>query len=184
MPNASVRDTLSTASAGKQNPSTSPRIGSNSAGGGGGGGDDGGSGGPQGRRTSVAGRRRGSSVASEPPVPPPKDTDFVFAVVGAKNCGKSTFVHCALDLKKPATSPAVSKRMSLEGEIFVVTLVEVQLRDLQVGEDEMLEWPAAAGDYKMERIDGVLVLYDVTNPHSIRTLPSILSESPSPQTLL
>ena len=100
----------------------------------------------------------------------------MIAVSGADAVGKSTFVHLALDLKKAVTSSISSKKVSLEGAISVVRLVEVDIEDVEV-EDESLLWPELAGDQVIPAIDGVLVMYNVLDPSSVSPLPPLLSES-------
>ena len=99
------------------------------------------------------------------------------AVLGAPAVGKSTFVHCALDLKKPSTSPVASKKVSLEGQISIVRLFELGLDDVEVTSEQSMRWPERVGDECMPRIDGVLALYDVMNQSSIAPIPPLLSES-------
>ena len=99
------------------------------------------------------------------------------AVLGAPAVGKSTFVHCALDLNKPSTSPVASKKVSLEGQISIVRLFELGLDDVEVTSEQSMRWPERVGDESMPRIDGVLALYDVMNQSSIAPIPPLLSES-------
>ena len=104
--------------------------------------------------------------------------EFTFAVVGASGAGKSTFVRYSLDLKKHITSPVASKKMSLEGEVFLITLIEIQLNDLEVSEDYKINWPNSVGDVDVTRVNGVLALYDITEQNSITHIPNFLSELP------
>ena len=99
------------------------------------------------------------------------------AVLGAPAVGKSTFVHCALDLKRPSTSPVASKKVSLEGQISIVRLFELGLDDVEVTSEQSMRWPERVGDESVPRIDGVLALYDVMNQSSIAPIPPLLSES-------
>ena len=99
------------------------------------------------------------------------------AVVGAPAVGKSTFVHCALDLKKPSTSHVSSKKVSLEGKIFVVRLYELALEDVEVTPEQSVHWPERVGDEIMPGVDGVLAIYDVMDQGSISPMPTLLSES-------
>ncbi|MCJ1381805.1 hypothetical protein MMC17_004916 [Xylographa soralifera] len=102
-----------------------------------------------------------------------------FAVIGSEGSGKSTFIRCALDLKKPAASPVSSKKMSLEGDVFLIKLVEIPINTLEVVADRIC-WPEILGQEVVPRIDGVLALYDVTERQSIRKIPKLLvTSSPS-----
>ncbi len=102
--------------------------------------------------------------------------EVVLVVIGAPAAGKSTFVHCALDLKRASTSPISSKKVSLEGRISIVRLLEIGIEDVEITEDENLCWPRKVGDQIMPGIDGVLALYDVMDQASITPLPKLLSE--------
>ncbi len=97
-------------------------------------------------------------------------------MLGGDAVGKSTFIHLALDLKKPATSPVSSKKVSLEGLISVVRLIEVDADEVEVEEDSLF-WPKAVGDEVIPPIDGALVIYNVLDPSSVTPLPTLLSES-------
>ena len=99
-----------------------------------------------------------------------------FAVVGASGAGKSTFIKCALDLSKPATSASSTKKMSLEGELFRITLMKLQLDDLTIQKDRDIEWPENLGTKLMPRVDGVLALYDITDRNSLSVIPQLMSE--------
>ena len=101
-----------------------------------------------------------------------------FAVVAAKQCGKSTFISRALDLKRPANSPMARKKMSLDGNIFLVCLVELQLDNVTVDNDELF-WPDSVEEVELPNFDGVLALYDVTQKESFSRIPGLLSESTS-----
>ncbi|MCJ1403974.1 hypothetical protein MMC11_007198 [Xylographa trunciseda] len=103
--------------------------------------------------------------------------ELSFAVVGSEGSGKSTFIRCALDLKKPATSPVSSKKMSLEGDVFLIKLVEIPINTLEVLADQ-IRWPDLLDQEVVPRIDGVLALYDVTERQSIRNIPKLLVTTP------
>lgn len=103
--------------------------------------------------------------------------EVTLAVLGAPAVGKSTFVRCALDLKKAPTSAVSSKKVSLEGEISIVRMLELGLEDVEITADQSVHWPTIKGDHNTPIIDGVLVLYDVMNHGSIAHIPALLSES-------
>ena len=99
------------------------------------------------------------------------------AVLGASGVGKSTFVQCALDLKQPASSLVSSKKVSLEGVLIRIKLLEIQLSDVKISENPRIEWPQKLGEQITPRIDGALALYDVMDKASISRIPEVLSES-------
>lgn len=96
------------------------------------------------------------------------------AVLGAPAAGKSTFVRCALDLKKASTSALSSKKVSLEGKISVVRLLELGFEDLEITADLNVRWPTKMEDHDTPFIDGVLALYDVMDQGSIARIPALL----------
>ena len=101
--------------------------------------------------------------------------ELVFYVVGGDVVGKSTFIRCALDLKKSNLSPVACKKMSLEGEVFLINLLEMPLSSVDVT-DQVVTWPGSVGDVEVSRPDGVLALYDVTDKRSMSQVPMLLSE--------
>lgn len=103
--------------------------------------------------------------------------EVTLVVLGAPAVGKSTFVRCALDLKKVPTSAIPSKKVSLEGEISIVRMLELSFDDVEVTADQNVRWPIKMGDHNTPIIDGVLVLYDVMDQGSIAHIPAVLSES-------
>ena len=110
-------------------------------------------------------------------MPKPKPmTVLNFAVVGASGAGKSTFIKCALDLSKPATSASSTKKMSLEGELFRITLMEIQLIDVTIQRDRDIEWPENIGSKLTPKVDGVLALYDISDRSSLSVIPALMSE--------
>ena len=103
--------------------------------------------------------------------------EITLAVLGATGVGKSTFVQCALDLKKPAILPSSTKKVSLEGVISILRLIELQLEDVTVTEDCSVRWPTEIGDQSVPRIDGALVMCDVMDQSSMSNVHGILSKS-------
>ncbi|KAL2218807.1 ras guanyl-nucleotide exchange factor RasGEF [Thermoascus aurantiacus ATCC 26904] len=97
------------------------------------------------------------------------------AVVGARGVGKSTFIQCALDMKHPPLSRSCTKKMSLEGVVYVVRLLEISLQEITFDGSEHLVWPQSLDDQALPIIDGVIVLHDVTNPSSITECSRILN---------
>ena len=105
------------------------------------------------------------------------DVQEVFlAVLGAPAVGKSTFMRHALDIKRAVVSPLSSKKVSLEGRISIVRLLELGFEDFEITADQDVCWPTKVGDYTMPIIEGVLALYDVNDHGSIARFPALLSE--------
>lgn len=97
-------------------------------------------------------------------------------VLGAAGAGKSTFVQKALDLRQAPSSPSSAKKMSLDGVIYLVRLLEIPLEDVSIAESQKIIWPEFVGDHDMPLVDGVLALYDVTNQASAAEIPDVLSK--------
>lgn len=106
--------------------------------------------------------------------------EVTIAVLGAAGVGKSTFIRCALDLKQPATSAASVKKMSLDGVVYQVRLLEIELDNIHITGDQQVEWPETVIDHSMTRVDGALSLYDVMNKESLAHLPELISEFEDP----
>ena len=99
-----------------------------------------------------------------------------FLVVGSSKAGKSVFIQRALDLKRSSSAITNCKKMSLEGQIFLINLVEMQLDEIGIGEDETICWPQIHAIERIPSVDGVLALYDVTERSSISLIPKFLSK--------
>jgi len=104
--------------------------------------------------------------------------EITLAVVGEHQAGKSTFVQCALDLKRPTSAPLATKKVSLEGVISVLRLIEVPLGDLRISAEQDLTWPETVGGQTTPPVDGALVLYDVMKQDSLTRIPTVLSGCP------
>ncbi|OAX82154.1 hypothetical protein ACJ72_03499, partial [Emergomyces africanus] len=95
------------------------------------------------------------------------------AIVGAQGVGKSTFVQRALDLKQPPISRSSMKKMSLDGTIYLVRLLEIASHKIAFDENSRLVWPKFIGEQEVPVIDGVLVLFDSYDPRSVVQFPQI-----------
>jgi hypothetical protein len=67
-------------------------------------------------------------------------------------------------------------RQELDGVLRHVTLVELDLEGFEVDSTQPIQWPKVIGGQLVPRMDGALILYDVTNKESARELPSTLGE--------
>ena len=106
--------------------------------------------------------------------------DVSIAVIGSAGVGKSTFMQRSLDLKAFPRSPITSKKVSLEGSISVVRLIELDVTEISII-DDALRWPKVIDGYPVPRIDGLLLLYDVLNYATFDALPAVLGNKPHPQ---
>jgi hypothetical protein len=69
--------------------------------------------------------------------------------------------------------------MSLDGVVYVVRLYEVLIDDITIADTGRIAWPQQIGNEKLPAVDGVLVLYDVTDGESVAEIPDILCKSGS-----
>ncbi|KAL1854610.1 hypothetical protein Plec18167_003273 [Paecilomyces lecythidis] len=109
------------------------------------------------------------------------------AVIGPKEVGKSTFVQCALDMKHPPTSRSCAKKMSLDGTVYMVRLLETALDSVSFDTNGRVVWPRSSDDTNLPPVDGALVLHDVTSPGGIiesSRLLDALSKSSIPYVLV
>ncbi|KGO74832.1 Guanine-nucleotide dissociation stimulator CDC25 [Penicillium italicum] len=100
--------------------------------------------------------------------------EVTIAVAGEENAGKSSFVKCALDLKNPPASPVNKKKMSLNGSVYIVHLMEVDLTQVQFDQDKKIIWPRTGRDKPAPVIDGVLVLHDATKPDRLSLTTNLI----------
>ncbi len=69
--------------------------------------------------------------------------------------------------------------MALDGVIYIVRLFEVMINDITIDDNTEITWPKLSDVQSPPSIDGVLVLYDVTNGKSIIEVPEVLGQSGS-----
>ena len=67
--------------------------------------------------------------------------------------------------------------MSLEGNISIVRLIELEFESVEIINGGQLRWPRRIGAQGMPEVDGVLALYDVMNQDSIKPMYDLLSKS-------
>ncbi|KAJ5656909.1 hypothetical protein N7507_008859 [Penicillium longicatenatum] len=91
-------------------------------------------------------------------------SEVTIAVVGLFNAGKTSFIKCALDMKSTPSSILTKKKMSLDGSVYTVRLLEIDLKKVQFDQEKNILWPHLGKDSSPPTIDGVLVLHDATQP--------------------
>ena len=102
--------------------------------------------------------------------------EITVAVLGEPNTGKSTFIQCALDLKRQMTSPSATKKVSLEGEVSTLRLLEVPISDLQISDEDGLRMPIKVGGQEVFHVDGALLIFDVMNKATTECIPKLLGK--------
>jgi len=96
------------------------------------------------------------------------------AIIGANGVGKSSFVQRVLRSPLPPNHNITPFRLDLDGVGRIITLVELDLEGFEVDPGQPIQWPKQIGGSMLPRMDGALILYDVTNKESVRDLNSTL----------
>lgn len=98
---------------------------------------------------------------------------ITIAIVGGDNAGKTTFITSALGLKSPPSSRSTVKKMSLDGCIHSVCLLELSSEEVAVDDAGKIRFGADS----TPSIDGVLVLHDPTQPATFDKITRLLGTS-------
>ena len=98
---------------------------------------------------------------------------MTIAVVGGDQAGKTTFITSALDMRHPATSRTTTKKMSLDGSVYLVRLLEIGSKEI-IRDPKGPIWPRFGNDPSPPSIDGVLVLHDTTQPAIFTEIANLL----------
>ena len=102
--------------------------------------------------------------------------EISIVVLGAIGVGKSTFVRCVMDITRPTISQMAIKKVSLDGVVSTLRLLELQSLDLEYSEKFGLKWPTMNAQGGFSRIDGAFLLCDITDKSSLTDVPRILRE--------
>ena len=97
-------------------------------------------------------------------------------ILGTSGVGKTTFIQKALDYREPPNSRSSAKKMSLDDVVYMVRLLEIPLENVALSESRRITWPKTVAGTAMPPVDGVLMLFDVTNKESISEIPETLSQ--------
>jgi GTPase SAR1 family protein len=97
-------------------------------------------------------------------------------VLGSPQSGKSTFIQRAFDLRSPPNSRFTQRKMSMDGNVYVVRLVELTFDDLDLDDYKRICWPDTIAGTPVPVIDGAFTLYDVMNRESLVQVPETLSK--------
>ncbi|CAN8103617.1 unnamed protein product [Discula destructiva] len=98
------------------------------------------------------------------------------AIIGANGVGKSFFMQRALKLSQPPNQGWVTFNWTeADGSQHTVNTIEVDLEAFDLGVNEPIRWPRQVNGQMVPRVDGTMVLYDVTSKNSVSLLPETLS---------
>ena len=98
------------------------------------------------------------------------------AVIGSTRVGKSTFIKQAVDLEDLPRTPFTSRKVQMDGTVYVDRLIEIGYGDLDLDEERCICWPDLIQNAPVPHIDGAFTLYDVTCKDSLIQVPETLSE--------
>ncbi|KAJ4356307.1 uncharacterized protein N0V89_004338 [Didymosphaeria variabile] len=97
--------------------------------------------------------------------------DINVAVLGARGSGKSTFIRHALNLPNAGPGAVCTRKMTIDGGLYVVRFLEMPINDVQVRDQNCIKWPDTLEDSVTPRIDGAITIYDVTSEQSLARVP-------------
>ena len=96
-------------------------------------------------------------------------------MTGARGVGKSTFIQKALGSQYAFPSLVTLRKLAVDGGTHLVRLLEIRSEDVEVEDDE-LSWPETIEGKQMPKIDGALILYNITDRSSLDDVQTMLSE--------
>lgn len=97
---------------------------------------------------------------------------FKLLVLGARNCGKTTFIRNAVDREVPFSSTQVT----VKDRSYQVQFIEVFLDDVDFSTERRIEWPSSLNGAPFPEVDGVFCLYSVSDKESVADVPAALSK--------
>ncbi|KAL5118206.1 hypothetical protein ACEQ8H_003878 [Pleosporales sp. CAS-2024a] len=103
--------------------------------------------------------------------------DMNIALIGAPDTGKTTFMQKALAVADEAPSPQCHRRWTIDSIPYMVRFVELNMDDIHPKPGNAIEWPKTANDAPFPRIDGAILVYDVTVKESLAGVPEVMSQS-------
>lgn len=109
---------------------------------------------------------------------------FHIAVIGANGAGKSTFIQRVLGLPRQAPSSASSVRMVVDNVTYMATLLELDLESFDLKPSQPIQWPKRIDGLSVPRVDGAIILYDVSSKESVRQLPDTMSKPENHQNFI
>lgn len=81
-----------------------------------------------------------------------------------------------MDLEDAPRSAFTSRKVQMDGTVYVVRLIEMSYGDLDLDEDRCMCWPDTIQNTPVPHIDGAFTLYDITVKDSLIQVPETLGE--------
>ncbi|KAL2753713.1 hypothetical protein ACRALDRAFT_2044057 [Sodiomyces alcalophilus JCM 7366] len=97
------------------------------------------------------------------------------ALIGATGVGKSSFIQRVLGLPRPPITNASSVRLTVDNATFGVTLLELDLEYFDMNPSHPIQWPKQINGHIVPRVDGAMILYDVTKVETMKELPQTVA---------
>ncbi|GME47137.1 Ras guanine nucleotide exchange factor A [Neofusicoccum parvum] len=82
--------------------------------------------------------------------------DINIGVIGDNGVGKTRFIDRAFDLRSRAQTRTATRKMSIDGTVYTVRLVEIPFEELDIEHDDRICWPDRIDDSPAPRIDDVV----------------------------
>lgn len=104
------------------------------------------------------------------------DTINIVAV-GASGIGKSSLLQRLFGLPPLPGRNIVNGAYSVDNVPYFVTVIEIDLEDFPIDAGQQpFQWPKQIDGYVIPRVDGALVMYDVSNKESTANLAAAISK--------
>ena len=81
------------------------------------------------------------------------------------------------------SSSSTKKKMSLDGAVYIVRLLEIDLKKVQYDQQGNLVWPPMGKDSSVPSVDGVLALHDATQPDQLAETTELIGRFMKPDNL-
>lgn len=82
-----------------------------------------------------------------------------------------------LGLSRPPITNASSVRLTVDNTTFGVTLLELDLEYFDMNPSHPIQWPKQINGHIVPRVDGAMILYDVTKAETMKELPQTVGKS-------
>ena len=98
-------------------------------------------------------------------------------IIGAPNCGKTSFIRNTLDSKLQSSGTSTSSaRVVLTEQLYSVRFLELEIDDVDFSSDRRIIWPASVDGEPFPDVDAVFCVYDASDRDSVAAVPTALSK--------